>query len=80
MTDAGTKEVLRLKYKFHEPSDNVIFVKKKFKEPQQNQRCQKKKWKVKEECIENVKCFASFVYCDDRTFSFVINNRQSQEY
>ena len=88
MINAGTKEVLRLKYEFHEPRDNVIFVKKKkkFKEPKQKTKKSlknqnKKKWKVKEERIENVKFFASFVHCDGRTFSFVhINKRQSQEY
>ena len=64
MINAGTKEVLRLKYEFHEPSDNVIFVKKKKSLKNQN----KKKWKVKEERIENVKCFASFVHCDGPYF------------
>ena len=61
MIDAGTKEVLRLKYEFHEPSDNVFFVKKKkFKEPKQNQTCQKKKKKVKEERIKKCEMFCEF--------------------
>ena len=45
MINAGTKEVLLLKYEFHEPSDNVIFVKKKkkFKEPKQKKNEKLKK-------------------------------------